>query len=300
MSRLDLYNVNDILNDMVIIDKYKDSYQQPVLKVQCKVCGNIKTIHLNSMSDKSTIHGSYCKIPVEEQFPIGTIINDMVVIGYNINERRRKDIVVQCTICGKQKVIQIGNIKRGTNATCHIYCDRAAYNNYNGLATQHARLYKIWRGIMNRIYNQNDTKYPSYGGRGLTCDYNTFEEFLNELGQSYYDHVSKYGEIDTSIDRINNNFGYIRGNVRWATKREQSQNRMCMNDNFFLAYSPDGNIYLSNNQSDFARNHNLNRGNLSNCLNGGANKSVCGWRFSKVNPLFLPQNVIEELVTYNG
>ncbi|MCP5375217.1 MAG: hypothetical protein H6743_03885 [Rickettsiaceae bacterium] len=41
---------------------------------------------------------------------------------------------------------------------------------------------------------------------------------------SYLRHVKKYGEKDTTIDRIDNNKNYSKDNCRWATLAQQSQN----------------------------------------------------------------------------
>jgi len=229
----------------------------------------------------------------KERYPIGMIINDMTVIGYDTTTLNMTTINCKCNICGKEKLIRPSDLRNQSGSTSHKYCNRNKYNHYNGLSTLHPRLFRIWRAIIDRIYNTNDSRYKDYGGRGLKCDYNDFETFVRELGQSYYEHVEKYGELDTSIDRIDNRYGYIRGNLRWATKKEQVLNRECMK-RCFLAFAPTGEVYLSNNQSYFAKTHNINRASISNCL-ANRQSNTYGWKFQYSDCLFLPKNVIYEI-----
>jgi hypothetical protein len=87
------------------------------------------------------------------------------------------------------------------------------------------RFYKIWAGIKERCLNSNSRDYPEYGGK--LCE--RWVEFLNfkaDLYDSYLEHVKKFGEMDTSIDRFPIITGkYELSNVRWATREEQSRNR---------------------------------------------------------------------------
>ena len=79
--------------------------------------------------------------------------------------------------------------------------------------------YEIWAGIRARVDNPNGKLYPYYGGRGITYDkaWDDFNVFLEEVG-----YRPSEGH---SIDRIDNDKGYFKDNVRWATRAEQSSNR---------------------------------------------------------------------------
>jgi hypothetical protein len=84
--------------------------------------------------------------------------------------------------------------------------------------------YSCWQGIHQRCYNPKNEEFRRYGGRGIqVCvrwhrsDPYGFINFLDDVGRRPSE--------DLSIDRINNNVGYMPSNCRWATMKEQAQNR---------------------------------------------------------------------------
>jgi hypothetical protein len=71
-----------------------------------------------------------------------------------------------------------------------------------------------------RCHNPNNKDYPNYGGRGIQVWEpwrESFEAFLLMVG--------KRPDPDYTIERIDYNKGYEPGNVKWASRAEQTRNK---------------------------------------------------------------------------
>lgn len=82
--------------------------------------------------------------------------------------------------------------------------------------------YKALINAIHRCHNENHTNYRSYGARGITVA----DEWRTENGFALFlDHVGPRPDANHSLDRIDNNKGYVYGNLRWTDRKTQQNNR---------------------------------------------------------------------------
>lgn len=95
----------------------------------------------------------------------------------------------------------------------------SAYRHGHARAGRPSRTYSSWHAMRQRCRNVKATKYPKYGGRGITvCDrwFESFDAFLADMG------VRPEGK---TLDRKDPSGNYEPGNCRWATPYQQWLNR---------------------------------------------------------------------------
>lgn len=194
-------------------------------------------------------------------------------------KRSNGKIVYYCLCdCGKKCFVGSADLRKRHTRSCGCLKkdNMIEKNTKHGMYGTPA--YISWTKMHQRCYNPKNHAFKDYSGRGITVS-----EKFNDF-QTWYEHIGPCPGPGYSQDRIDNDGNYERGNIQWATQQEQRINSRPISSGprkqrWFLAYNEKtGKWFESNNQSEFARQHNMHPSNISMCLND-KQKACRSWTF---------------------
>lgn len=149
---------------------------------------------------------------------VGKQFGHLTVLSFSEIRNHRSYWNVRCD-CGREKIVR-SDLLNKENVSCGI-CTKSISHIQHGETK--SKLYKVWKGMKGRCNLQSNNPHNiAYRNRNIkVCS-----EWENSY-ESFRDYVTKlehYGEEGYSLDRIDNDGNYEPNNVRWATRRTQSNN----------------------------------------------------------------------------
>lgn len=134
--------------------------------------------------------------------------------------RKKATWLFQCD-CGNQVTMPGTRVQAGVSTSCG--CARSIGVDERRAEKKELRSspeYKAWENAKQRCFNPKNPRFKDYGARGITMSpewRDSFEAFLRDVGPR--------PSPELSIDRVDNNGNYEKGNVEWRTRSAQQTNR---------------------------------------------------------------------------
>lgn len=159
----------------------------------------------------------------------GNVYSNLTVIRLTDKDHGTNGKVWECLCsCGNTTYVARGRLTSGNTKSCGCLKSSIVIGRNTKHSMSKLPEYKSWKGIKRRLFNPADKRYNNYLSRGITM----YEGWIDNF-PAFYEHIGPIPSDDTrwTVGRIDNDSGYLPGNVRWETLTQQARNHSRQSNN---------------------------------------------------------------------
>jgi hypothetical protein len=116
--------------------------------------------------------------------------------------------------CGQTVIVRVGAVRSANTVSCG--CQKIESATLHGMSRSPE--YRAWRAMIDRCDNPKNKSFHNYGGRGIkvAIRWRSFQNFIADMGPR---------PPGLTLERLNNDRSYSKGNCEWASWTAQARNR---------------------------------------------------------------------------